>query len=125
MTHAEVGLDDFRVLPHIVRRAVGDALAVVEHGDPVAQAHHQFDVVLDQQDGDACVADAADAVDQVLPLGGVHAGGGFVEKQQTRLGRERPGDLDQALLAVGQTRSRLMRCRVQADQSQGVHGASP
>ena len=68
VAHAEVGLDDGLVLLDVVGLAVGDALAVVEHGDPVAEAHDQLDVVLDEQHGDAGVADAADAVDQVLAL---------------------------------------------------------
>ena len=125
VAHAEVGLDDRRVLLHVVGHAVGDALAVVEHGDPVAQAHDQLDVVLDQQDGDARVADAADAVHEVLALGRVHAGGGLVEQQQARLGGQRAGDLDQPLLAVGQAGGRLVRGGVEADQPQRVHGASP
>ena len=36
---AEVGLDHARVLLDLVRRALGDLLAVVEHGDAVGDAH--------------------------------------------------------------------------------------
>ena len=50
------------------------------------QAHNQFDIVLDQQDRDAGITDAADSVHQVLALDGIHAGGGLVEQEQTRLG---------------------------------------
>ena len=49
--------------------------------------------------------------DQVGALGGVHAGGGFVEKQQSRVGGERPGDLDQALRAIGKARRGQACCR--------------
>ena len=100
-------------------------LAVVEHRHPVADAHDELDVVLDEEDGDAGVADAADALDQVLPLGRVHAGGGLVEQQQARLGGQGAGDLHQPLLPVGQTGGRHVRRAVQADEPQGVHGPHP
>src|ERR1700761_7027092 len=38
-SRAEVGLDHFFVALHFRRGALGDLLAVVEHGHPVAQAH--------------------------------------------------------------------------------------
>src|SRR5215203_2475280 len=50
MAGAQVGLDDLLVALHLGGGAFGDLLAVVQHRDPVAQAHHQLDVVLDQQD---------------------------------------------------------------------------
>ena len=51
----------------LVRRALGDLLAVVEDGDPVADAHDDPHVVLDQQDRQAEVAaQPADEVGQLL-----------------------------------------------------------
>ena len=38
--------------------ALGDLLAEVEHGDAVAHAHDEAHVVLDEDDGQAGVADA-------------------------------------------------------------------
>ncbi len=99
---AQVGLDHFFVLLHVVRRALGDLLAVVEHGDAVAQAHDELDVVLDQQDGAVVVADTVDQLAQHHLLGGVHAGGRLVERDQLRVGGERAGDLQAPLVAVGQ-----------------------
>ena len=81
--------------------------------------------MLDEQDGDARVADAADAVHEVLPLGRVHAGGGLVEQQQARLGGQGAGDLDQPLLPVGQAGGRRVRRAVQTDEPQRIHGAQP
>ena len=46
----EVGLDHLRVLLDLVGRARGDRHAVVEHGDALADVHHQPHVVLDEQD---------------------------------------------------------------------------
>ena len=49
---AQVGLDHARVAAHLLGRALGDLLAVVEHGDALAQVHHERDVVIDQHDGE-------------------------------------------------------------------------
>ena len=38
------------LLPHLLRRALGDLLAVVEHGDLLRDAHDDLHVVLDEQD---------------------------------------------------------------------------
>ena len=48
------------------------------------------------------VADAADGLRQLCGLGGVHAGGRLVQKQQLRAGSQRAHDLQTALCAVGQ-----------------------
>src|SRR5688500_16371465 len=50
---AEVGLDDERVGPHLVRTALGDLLAHVEHGHAVGDVHDHAHVVLDEDDGGA------------------------------------------------------------------------
>ena len=99
---AQVGLDHLLVALHVVRRAFGDLLAVVEHGHPVAQAHHQLHVVLDQQDGAAVLADLVDQFTQHHLLGGVHAGGGLVQRDQLGVGGQGTGDLQPALVAVAQ-----------------------
>ena len=39
-----------RVRADLLRRPLGDLLAVVEHRDPVADAHDHAHVVLDEQD---------------------------------------------------------------------------
>ena len=104
---AEVGLDHLLVLLHLGGRALGDLLAVVEHGEPVAQAHHQLHVVLDQQDGAAVLADLVDQLAQHQLLARVHAGGGFVERDQLGVGRQCARDLEPALVAVAEC-SRLV-----------------
>ena len=48
-----------RVRADLVGRALGDLLAVVEDGDPVADAHDHPHVVLDEQDRQAELACAA------------------------------------------------------------------
>ena len=51
--HAEIGVDHGLVGLHLVRRAVGDLDAVIEHDDAIGQIHHHAHVVLDQRDGGA------------------------------------------------------------------------
>src|SRR2546421_1135439 len=92
VTGAEVRLDHLLVALHVVRRAFGDLLAVVEHRHAVAQAHHQLHVVLDEQDGAAVLADAVDELTQHDLLGGVHAGGRLVECDERGVGGQRAGD---------------------------------
>jgi hypothetical protein len=76
--------------------------AVIQHSDPIAQAHDQFDVMFDQQNGRPV---AANAVDQVAQFGGfrtIHAGRRLIQTKQLRLGRQRAGDFQPALVAIGQ-----------------------
>ena len=52
---AEVGLDHALVVADLLRAALGDLLAVVEHGDVLRDAHDHLHVVLDQQDRHAAL----------------------------------------------------------------------
>src|SRR2546430_17298750 len=46
--HAEIGVDDGLVAPDVLRAAVGDLAAIVEHDQVVGEIHHDADVVLDE-----------------------------------------------------------------------------
>ncbi len=48
------------------------------------------------------VADAVDQLAEQHLLGGIHAGGRLVEREQLRIGGQRARDLEPALVAVGQ-----------------------
>src|SRR6188508_1373750 len=70
----QIGFDDPRILLDLRWRADGDRLAVVDHLNRFADAHHHFHVVLDQQDGELeFVTQAADDVHQLDRLVRVHA----------------------------------------------------
>ena len=104
----EVRLDHALVRLDLGRRALGDLLAVLEHGEALGDAHHDLHVVLDQQHGQPLlVAHATDERREVGRLLRVHPGRRLVEQQQLRVGRERPRDLEPPLVAVGQ-RARLL-----------------
>ena len=90
------------ILPLDGGDAFRDLLAVIEHEHAVAEAHHELHVVLDQQDRRAVAADPLEQRAQPGGFGGVHAGGGLVEREQPRVGRERARDLELALVAVGE-----------------------
>ena len=95
--------------PDLGRRPFGDLLAVVEDRDPVADAHDHAHVVLDEQDRQAqLVPDPAEEGHHRGRLGRVHARRRLVEQQQLGPGRERSGDLEAALVAVGQVAGQLV-----------------
>ena len=59
---AEIGLDHLRVVAHVGGHALGDLEPVVHHDDAVGQLHHQVELVLDQQDGQAALLQLARSV---------------------------------------------------------------
>src|SRR5713101_751697 len=109
MAHAQVGVDDGLVGPHLVRRAVGDLAAVVQRHHAVGDVHHHAHVVLDERDGRAeFVVDVEDEAAHVLLLLHVHARHGLVEQEEDGLGGERARQLDPFLEAIGQPAGRRL-----------------
>ena len=64
--------------------------------------------MLDDQDGDVGV-ERGHHVENEMAFRRRHAGGRLVEQQHARLLRERDGDFDQALAAIGQFAHQLER----------------
>src|SRR5262249_24218182 len=113
---AEIGGDHFRVVAHVVGRAVENLDPIVEHDHAVGNPHDDRHVVLDQQDRGAVLG--AHAEQKLVELGAfarVEAGGGLVEAQQHRVGAHRARDLDAPLLAIGQVAGGVIRASQQAD----------
>src|SRR3990167_2567255 len=109
VTRPQVGVDDVGVLAHLLRRAVTDLAAVVEHDDAVGDVHHHAHVVLDQHDGGAVlVVDVEDEAAHVLLFLDVHAGHRFVQQQQAGLHRQRAAEVDTLLQPVGQAPHRRL-----------------
>ena len=100
--HPQVSGDDSRVVADLGGQALGDLLAELQHHDPVGHTHDQPHVVLDQQHRVAVVADLADEPHELVLLRRVEARRRLVQAEQLRLGGQRPGDLQPALVAVGQ-----------------------
>ena len=77
-------------------------LPVIENGDAVAQTHDQLDVVLDQQNGHAVVANFFQEPAQLRRFRRVHSRRGLVERQQLRFRGKSACDFQPALIAVGE-----------------------
>ena len=83
------------------RRALGDDLAVVDDGDPVAERVGLVEVVGGEEDGHALVAQPAHLVPHVGAALRVEAGGRLVEEDDLRLVDDAERDVDPAPLAAG------------------------
>ena len=55
----------------------------------------------------------------------VHPGGRLVEQEQGRVRRERPGDLEPALVAVGQVLGQLVVLALESDELEQLLAADP
>ena len=85
----------------LVRRALGDDLAVVHDRDPVAERVGLVEVVRGEEDGHALGAQPADLVPHVGPALRVEAGGRLVQEDDLRLVDDAERDVDPAALAAG------------------------
>src|SRR5882762_859565 len=115
MRRTQVGLDDFGIALHFRGTPFGDLLAVIQHQHPVADIHHQAHVVLDEQHGDAAIANRLDQLAKREALRGVHARRGLVEREQLRLGGESARDLEAPLVAVRQAARGVVGAAADAD----------
>src|SRR3954468_5795570 len=98
---AEIGGRDIEVAANLLGRARGERPALVEDVDAVADAHHERHVVVDQQHaGVVRVADATHHVGELGAPGLRRAGRRLVHQHEGRLGDERPGDAEPALVAL-------------------------
>src|SRR5579862_436470 len=77
----EVDLHDPRVLLDFRGRALGQYLAVMEHGDAVGELHDDLHVVLDDEDRQV-LGDAAHQRHRLVRLGRAHPRGRLVEAEQ-------------------------------------------
>lgn len=94
-----------------------------EAGDAVAQVEDEAHVVLDDEDGDALVADGEDEFLGGAGFLGVHAGGGLVEEEQAGVAGEGSGDFELALFAVGEVAGEVVGFVGEADELEEFHGA--
>src|SRR5258708_33342623 len=88
------------VLANLRRCSLRKELAVMQHQDAVTDAHDQFHLVLDQNDG-ALTGEFHDQVHHPPGFFRAHSGGRLVKQQQPRPAGERPPGCKRALLAMG------------------------
>src|SRR5882724_2178220 len=102
MRHPQVGVDHRRVVPHLVRRPVGDLAPVVQRHHVPGDVHHHAHVVLDEgHGGPELVVHPENEPAHVLLLLDVHARHGLVEEEEGGLGGQRPRQLHPLLQAIG------------------------
>ena len=82
-------------------------------------------MVLDHEERDAGRLDLADDAREVMQFGRIDAGGRLVEHEKLRPRRERAGDLEEPLLAVGKVLRAVVRALGDADEFQERHGLAP
>src|ERR1043165_6475643 len=116
---AKVGLDHLRIGARFGRRALRDHAALGEDQDAVAERHHEFHVVLDDDEGRALLGvDRLQPLAQVGEHGRVDAAGGLVEQCKARAGHERHRHVEQLLLAVAQAARLLVGEALEAEEAE-------
>ena len=113
-----------RFAADLLRRARGERPALVEHVDPVADAHHERHVVVDQEHAGAearrgaCGRPAANSGTSALG----QARGRLVHQHERGLDREHPRDAEPPLVAV---RERVRRRVAPAPRARAARAARP
>src|SRR5947208_13997322 len=120
----EVGLDHLLVPRDLRRRALGDLLAVVEDDDPLGERHDDLHDVLDHAERQPEPGvDPPHQVHRGRRLRGRQPRHGLVEQEQTRLGAERPRDLEPFLVGQSQVRREPLRLRREPGELEETPGA--
>src|SRR6478735_1365802 len=101
MDGSEVCRDDAFVGTDLVVGTLREHLPRLEHGDPVGQRADDVHVVVDEDDC-ATRRDGLHEGDGAVDVLEAHAGRRFVEQQQLRVEGHRDGELERALLAIGE-----------------------
>src|SRR5262245_65215217 len=77
-------------------------------------------MVLDEQHGNAALANAANEAHELNRLGRVHACGGLVEEQEARLRGECARDFEPALVAIGEVLGEFVVPAAEPDELQQI-----
>ena len=109
-----------RVGSNLVRTAVSDDPAEVEHGDSVGEPHDEADIVFDEQHGDAATVKFADEILEGAALARSQARRGLVEQQETGPGDESARELHPALLPEGEAAGLPVDPLPEPDPSEGL-----
>ena len=95
-----IGFLHARIGAQIGEAPFGEAFALHQHHDVIAQRRDQAHVVLDDQEGDAARLQRQNVLAELLRQGRIDAGGRLVEHDQLRLGHQGAAELQQLLLAA-------------------------
>ena len=110
------GSEYFRILANRLGCPVRNRLAVVEDVDFFADAHDHLHVVLDEHDRQIeLVAKPSTLLLEALGLAVIHPGRRLNEKKNLRPSRQRPPDLEAALVAIRQTGGEFFSTRCELE----------
>src|SRR5665213_3450670 len=98
----KVRLHDFLLGTKFGHRPLGQDPTFGEHDDGIAEGVHDGELVLDHHDRHAARREAHELITDLVREVRVHAGHGFIQQQNRRLGEEGAHDLDEAALAARQ-----------------------
>src|SRR6476620_6548802 len=101
MQLAEIDLPHARIVDDLTWAAFDEHAAIDQHGEGFRKTEDEVHVVLDQ-DQRHFAGERRNDIEDLLALRFWYARGGFIEQQNFRLGGDRNGNFEQALLAVGQ-----------------------
>jgi len=113
---AEIGRTHRRFGRYFQRLSFGDLRAGIEHNDVTRNAHHQFHVMLDQDDSDADRGELAQQLVDCSRILCVEAGGRFVERQHGGTNGEGASDFYKTLIDMRQCASRRVEGARKADK---------
>ena len=118
----EVGLDHAPILEDLFRWPFGERATEVQDDRPATNADDDLHDMLDQDDGDAVFADAADHAERLLDLDVVETGHHLIEEEQLGPHRQGPRELQPFAVGNGQTEHRVLALFYQANQLQHLVG---
>src|SRR3954471_12732442 len=118
----EIDAPHLLVRADVVGRALGEEPSVMQDEDAVRDAHDELHAVLDEDHG-ALLVEPEDQVHHGARLLRAHAGGRLVEEEKPRVAGERDGDLEAALVAVGEVLDRVVAPGGEADRREELLGA--
>src|SRR6185437_9841760 len=119
MVTSEIGGDDGLGLGDVIRAAVIDLHAGVQHDDAMRDGEQEWQVVVDAHDADAVGGQAADHRREILGLVIAETCAWFVEQQEAGTGRQRERDTQLPLGAVGQVAAGGVGDLLEAADAQG------
>src|SRR5574341_417703 len=100
---AQVSLKHSWDLAHFLGGSFTDSFPEIQHVQPVAQAHDQVHVVIDDQHTQVSVGgDGSQHLEQLIALVFVQTGGGLIEEEKAWLGSQSTSHFHASLQAVGQ-----------------------
>jgi hypothetical protein len=84
----EIGLDNFRILAHLMGRAIGDQLAPMKHEQTLAEGKDRFHFVTYDDESLTLLVDSGNEVPDRLAQFGMNAGERLIEDDQVRVKHE-------------------------------------